>query len=114
MQNALSGIIGDATQATDIIGKVAEFGISAANAIYEATGIPLNQWDQAAQDAVFATRYNSNQNIDAVLSAIQLLLQKLNQQGLGTTFQINQAPRDDADNRQELTEMISYLNALYA
>lgn len=55
----------------------------------------------------------SNTSVDRVLSAIQLLVNKIEEQGLGSQFNITAAPDASLQQQTELEELVSYLNALY-
>jgi hypothetical protein len=54
-----------------------------------------------------------NMSVDRVLSAIQTLIRKIDEQGLGSRFNISQAPDASLQQQTELEELVSYLNALY-
>lgn len=56
----------------------------------------------------------SNASVDRVLAAIQTLVAKLDERGFGQQFNIQQAPDASLQQRQELQELVNYLNALYA
>ncbi len=54
-----------------------------------------------------------DQKVDDVLSAIQLLIRTLSEKGLGNQFMIQERPDESLAAKQELIELVAYLNALY-
>lgn len=56
----------------------------------------------------------SDQNIGTLLGAVQQLITLIAQTGRGNEININLAPDDMSDNREELSQLIAYLFSLYA
>lgn len=69
----------------------------------------------AAQSAIGVLQTDTGgQRVDAILAAVQSLVQAIKEQGLGTAINVTAAPLDSTDNRVELEQLVTYLNALYA
>ena len=51
--------------------------------------------------------------INDVLAAIQLLINTLAEEGIGNQFMIAERPEETLAARQELIDLVNYLNALY-
>lgn len=111
-KTALEGLegLGDTT---NIWGQLSKFAIDAADAIYAATGMVI---DAPTRDAVETARFAGNQQVDTLLAAVQLLVQKLGEVGLGSAPQFNIGAAPDAALRDdyEVRALVAYLQAMYS
>lgn len=67
-------------------------------------GMAINSLTSAGVDSL---------SVDRLLSAIQVLVRKIEDQGLGAKFNITAAPDSALAQNTELEELVTYLNALY-
>jgi len=103
--NGMSGFV----DITDTLKDIADFASTAKAYL---TNVPSSSEAGIALNSLQSGGLG-NLSVDRVLSAIQLLVNKIDEQGLGSQFNITQAPDASLQQQTELEELVSYLNALY-
>lgn len=108
--NSLTGIL----DVSDTISDIQTFAAKA-NAFFTAPGQAPLQGSSAANLAIksLTSEGVGTLSVNNLLGAIQDLIREIRERGIGSKFNINQAPDASLQQQTELEELVTYLNALY-